>query len=764
MAYEIHGIINEAHELPILCCTFNASKRELYSGSQDASIRVWDVESLKLIRRQSGHKGWVTSLTYASSLKLLFSGSVDGTIIVWNDKGQKIQTVTTGSPIFTLIINERRQLLVTGGKHGINLYKILPAEEVIQLDREFRLAPKQFAQGLGILTSLSSIKSHADNVRAICCSEDTIYSAGYDKRICSYDTDGPKESMVKHDKCHRGAICCIAYDSQTKTIVTGSYDGQVKIWNQAGRCLDVLATFKDTVTSICYVTPTNEFWIVGNDRKVTVYDPRNISEITPYISEVCGFERFRVQKLHHSVGSNVITGITPSRQIVVWKYNPAAPYRVLYGHGDWIETMLKYPTADGDRIFTAGADKKLMRWDYKSSIGADLYTCHEIPDPEPLYTSSITCMDYSVDLDAIITGGEDCAIKLWYLGEKPQTYGEENPLEEELAETLILLGHEGKISGLCVLQDLLLVSTSYDKSIRFWDLHTKLELTEIEKAHDTSLMSVEYNAANAEIATCAVDDHLVKVWCIYRHKLKYLLNCTGDVLQVKWCDNMKRWITSATDQTICFWSSEGELIQTYWHSSNVLTCMYVDALNDLLLLARADRVLEVRDLQDFTLLQRCVGHTDLISSIVYLPEKQQYVTCSWDKTVRLWLLPKFLDAHGQYGHTSHSIDTDDVTEKNYVSSYEREHPLVPPKSLKASASWARVKSDEEITLGASVNLDSDIVSTTTLGKKLEDLEDHLATLGSMAQQEAQKGEGRGNRAEGIPVLFKGKALFRKKKN
>ena len=200
--------------------------------------------------------------------------------------------------------------------------------------------------------------------------------------------------------------------------------------------------------------------------------------------------------------------------------------------------------------------------------------------------------------------------------------------------------------------DLLLVSVGHDKSIRFWDLHTKLEITSIDNAHDTPLSGVEYCSSNADIATYAVEDHLVKIWCIYRQKLKYILNVSGDVLQVKWCQKLSCWITSAVDQTVCFWNTDGELIQTFWHSRrSLLTCMYVDTINNLLLLATADKVLEIRDLEDFTLLQRCRGHTDSISGIVYLKEKNQYATCSWDKTVRLWLL------HPAITQTGHRISS-----------------------------------------------------------------------------------------------------------
>jgi len=747
MAFEIHGLINDAHELPILCCAYNVERKELYSGSQDTSIRVWDIETLKLVRKQTGHKGWVTSMVYSPNTKLLYSGSVDGTILVWNEKGITLQSLSTHSPIFTLTANEQKQLLISGGKNGISLFRTESPEKVMQLDREYRFSSQGNNASLefSIISPLMNLKSHSDNVRAISCSDTGgIYSAGYDKRICSYDTDNPKESLTKHDKCHEGAICCIAFDSQTKTIVTGSYDGQVKIWNQAGRCLDVLASFKDTVTSICYVSPTNEFWIVGNNRKITVYDPRNISEITPHISDICGFSHFRVQKLHHSLNSNIVTGITPTRQIVVWKYNPCATYRILHGHTDWIEGMSKCTVADGESIFTGGQDGRLLRWDCVSSIGADLYACQDVADPgeDKTHRSGIMCMDYSIELDAVITGGVESEIKVWYLGERQEAY---ELAEDEILETNVLFGHdEGtKVAGLRCLCDLLLVSVGHDKSIRFWDLHTKLEITSIDNAHDTPLSGVEYCSSNADIATYAVEDHLVKIWCIYRQKLKYILNVSGDVLQVKWCQKLSCWITSAVDQTVCFWNTDGELIQTFWHARrSLLTCMYVDTINNLLLLATADKVLEIRDLEDFTLLQRCKGHTDSISGIIYLKEKNQYATSSWDKTVRLWLLhPNLKNSNARNLNAMDSLGfSDEEDEGTFVSTYEREHPLVPPKSLKATSRWKR-KVDGGASFFKGRNIDAEVKSATGLGKKLQDLEERLGPQ-QMEQPRVQRGRRR----------------------
>lgn len=53
---------------------------------------------------------------------------------------------------------------------------------------------------------------------------------------------------MRYDKCHDGAICSVTFDTENNWLVTGSYDGTVKLWSQEGRCLDVFDGLADTVT------------------------------------------------------------------------------------------------------------------------------------------------------------------------------------------------------------------------------------------------------------------------------------------------------------------------------------------------------------------------------------------------------------------------------------------------------------------------------------------------------------------------------------
>src|SRR5262249_9454450 len=68
------------------CVAFSPSGRYLAAANGDSSIRLWNLFTGKEDRRLSGHQGGVLSLAFARNGKQLYSGSMDGTVLVWDLK------------------------------------------------------------------------------------------------------------------------------------------------------------------------------------------------------------------------------------------------------------------------------------------------------------------------------------------------------------------------------------------------------------------------------------------------------------------------------------------------------------------------------------------------------------------------------------------------------------------------------------------------------------------------------------------------------
>ena len=100
--------------------TVLADGRRALSGSDDRTLRLWDLETGAELRRFEGHEGWVTSVTVLADGRRALSGSWDKTLRLWDlETGAELACLTFDAAPSALEWSERLAAAVVGDGFGL---------------------------------------------------------------------------------------------------------------------------------------------------------------------------------------------------------------------------------------------------------------------------------------------------------------------------------------------------------------------------------------------------------------------------------------------------------------------------------------------------------------------------------------------------------------------------------------------------------------------------------------------------------------------
>ncbi|MCO5581229.1 hypothetical protein L7F22_035107 [Adiantum nelumboides] len=77
------------HTEAVLSVSFSPDGQQLASGSGDATVRFWDLNTQTPLHTCKGHTNWVLCIAWSPDGKHLVSGDKDGHIILWDPKDGK---------------------------------------------------------------------------------------------------------------------------------------------------------------------------------------------------------------------------------------------------------------------------------------------------------------------------------------------------------------------------------------------------------------------------------------------------------------------------------------------------------------------------------------------------------------------------------------------------------------------------------------------------------------------------------------------------
>jgi len=196
----------------VFAVAFSPDSKKIATAGADRTLRVFEVETGKLVLQIEDHADWVLGVAFSPDGKRLATASRDKTAKVFDvEKKESLVTFPGhGSPVYTVAFTPDGKGVATGGED--NRIRIWNPDSEAKPIREMG----------GFGGTVFKLRHSPDGKNLLAC--------GADKNVAVFTDKG---SQVRRMAGHQDWIYSLAIARDGKTVASGSWDGEVRLWNLA---------------------------------------------------------------------------------------------------------------------------------------------------------------------------------------------------------------------------------------------------------------------------------------------------------------------------------------------------------------------------------------------------------------------------------------------------------------------------------------------------------------------------------------------------
>jgi len=238
------------------------------------------------------------------------------------------------------------------------------------------------------------------------------------------------------------------------------------------------------------------------------------------------------------------------------------------------------------------------------------------------HTGNVQRVAFSPGGDRIVSGSQDCTVRLW---------------DVDTGSQLHVMGHTTEVNGIAYSpQGDLVASASDDWTVQLWDVVTG-DCRKVLSGHTDDVLSVAFSPTETQVASSSTDC-TIRLWSVETGMCSLvLLGHMDRIWGLSYSPQGDHIASGSHDKTVRIWDVEsGACRHILAGHTGPLNCVAYSPNGDQVASGGQGGEVRVWDVQTGSCRHTLTGHTGVVQIVTYSPKGDQIASGSDDKTLRLW--------------------------------------------------------------------------------------------------------------------------------
>ncbi|MEM9003185.1 MAG: serine/threonine-protein kinase [Cyanobacteria bacterium P01_F01_bin.86] len=281
---------------------------------------------------------------------------------------------------------------------------------------------------------------------------------------------------------HESWVTAVAFNPRTATLVSGSLDDRIKVWNlQQGTLQLTLNGHPRGVNDVSISAKGQVLASCGDDGTVKIWDlaaGRRLHILKGHVRDVTSV----------AIGHKgwILASGSKDKSINLWKLDKGTLIRTLLGSPAAVRAVAMTP--DETHLLSGGLDNKVRLWDLKTGQMVRLFSGHVNP-----------VNDVAVSRDGLFvaSASKDSTVRIWSIATGAMVH--------------CLTGHSREVNSVAIAPDnRTIVTGSTDRTIGIWDAKTGKQLQTLT-GHSHGVNGIAIHRTGRLIASASADK-TIRIW------------------------------------------------------------------------------------------------------------------------------------------------------------------------------------------------------------------------------------------------------------